>query len=382
MKNFIYQNPTKIIFGENTIGQIGEEIKTKTKAKKVLLTYGKSSIKTNGTYNKVIESLKASNIEWVEYSDIQANPLLSHANEGARFARANEVDAILAVGGGSVIDESKAIAAGAKYAGCIWDFIIGKAQVESALPIFTILTIPATGSEMNMGLVLTNDETFDKFGWGSPKLYPVTSILDPSLTLTVPKHQTAYTSVDIIAHSIEAYFTKTDKDTPFLDGYVENLVKSVINSADRILKNPQDLSARANLMWTATMAWNGLNHCGAGQFYLNNHQMEHPISALYSLAHGEGLAILIPAWMKHFKKEKEAKLAQFFKAVFDDSDIEKGITRLSDWFEKIGAPTTFTKAKVENPDIKKLTKLAMRCGDHRGTNLTEDDISSIYTLAK
>lgn len=382
MKNFIYQNPTKIIFGENTIEQIGEEIKTKTKAKKVLLTYGKSSIKTNGTYNKVIESLKANGIEWVEYSDIQANPLLSHANEGARFARANEVDAILAVGGGSVIDESKAIAAGAKYAGCIWDFIIGKAQVESALPLFTILTIPATGSEMNMGLVLTNDETLDKFGWGSPKLYPVTSILDPSLTLTVPKHQTAYTSVDIIAHSIEAYFTKADNDTPFLDGYVENLVKNVINSADRILKNPKDLSARANLMWTATMAWNGLNHCGVGQFYLNNHQMEHPISALYSLAHGEGLAILIPAWMKHFKKEKEAKLAQFFKAIFDDSDVEKGITKLSDWFEKIGAPTSFAKAKVENPNIEKLTKLAMRCGDHRGTNLTETDISAIYTLAK
>lgn len=382
MKNFIYQNPTKIIFGENTINQIGEEIKAKTNARKVLLTYGKSSIKANGTYQKVIESLIANNIEWVEYADIQANPLLSHANEGAKFARANEVDAILAVGGGSVIDESKAIAAGAKYVGCIWDLILGKAKLESALPLFTILTIPATGSEMNMGFVLTNDETLDKFGWGNPHLYPVTSILDPSLTLTVPKHQTAYTSVDIIAHSIEAYFTKEDKDTPFLDGYVENLVKSVINSADRILKDSQDLNARANLMWTATMAWNGLNHCGVGRFYLNNHQMEHPISALYNLAHGEGLAILIPAWMKHFSKQKEVKLAKFFKAIFDDYDVEKGIKKLSDWFEKIGAPTTFTQAKVENPNIEKLTKLALRCGDHRGTNLTESDIKAIYTLAK
>lgn len=380
MKNFTYQNPTKIIFGENTIGQIGEEIKTK--AKKILLTYGKSSIKTNGIYNKVIESLKANNIEWIEYSGIQVNPLLSHANEGAKFARANEVDAILAVGGGSVIDESKAIAAGAKYAGCIWDLILGKAKLENALPLFTILTIPATGSEMNMGFVLTNDETLDKFAWANPLLYPVASILDPTTTLTVPKNQTAYTSVDIIAHSIEAYFTKEDNDTPFLDGYVENLVKSVINSADRILENPKDLSARANLMWTATMAWNGLNHCGVGKFYANNHQMELPISAVYGLAHGEGLAIIIPAWMKHFKKEKEAKLTKFFKAIFDENDVNKGIEKLENWFVKLGAPISLNQAKVTNPDIEKLTELTMRGGKHRGTNLTESDIKNIFTLAK
>lgn len=380
MKNFTYKNPTKIIFGENTVGQIGEEIKPY--AKKVLLAYGKSSIKQNGTYDKVIKSLIENGIEWVEYPDIQANPLLSHANEGANFARANEVDAILAVGGGSVIDESKAIAAGTKHNGCIWDLILGRAEIKDALPLFTVLTIPATGSEMNMGFVLTNDDTLDKFGWGNSKLYPVTSILDPTTTLTVPKQQTAYTSVDIIAHSIEAYFTKEDNDTPLLDGYVENLVKSVMNSADRILKDPKDISARANLMWTATMAWNGLNHCGVGKFFLNNHQMEHPVSALYGLAHGEGLAIIIPAWMKHFSKQKEAKLTQFFKAVFDDPNIEKGIEKLSKWFEIIGAPNTFSQAKIENPDIDRLTKLALRCGEHRGSNLTKEDIESIYKLAK
>jgi alcohol dehydrogenase YqhD (iron-dependent ADH family) len=164
------------------------------------------------------------------------------------------------------------------------DFILGRIKPEKALPLYTILTIPATGSEMNMGLVLTNDETLDKFGWGNPVLSPVVSILDPTLTLTLPENQTAFTSVDIIAHSIEAYFTKEDNDTPFLNGYVENLVKSVMNSTNRLVKNPKDLGARSNLMWTATMAWNGLNHCGVGKFYLNNHQLEHPISALYSLA--------------------------------------------------------------------------------------------------
>lgn len=381
MKNFTYQNPTKIIFGENTIPQIGGELEANG-VKKVLLTYGKKSIKENGVYNQVIKSLQDKKIEWVEYSGIQSNPLLSHANEGAKYAVANEVDAILAVGGGSVIDESKGIAAGAKYAGCIWDLILGKAQVKDALPVYTILTIPATGSEMNMGLVLTNDETLDKFGWGNPKLYPKVSILDPSVTLTVPKNQTAFTSIDIIAHSIEAYFTKEDNDTPYLDGYVENLVKSVIISVDRILENPKDLNARANLMWTATNAWNGTNHCGVGSFFLNNHQMEHPISAVYNLAHGEGLSILIPAWMKHFKEQKREKLSQFFKAIFGNANVEEGINKFQLWFQKIGAPTTFTQAGIENVDIKKLTSLAKRCGDHRGTNLTEDDLKSIYTLVK
>lgn len=380
MKNFIYHNPTKIIFGENTIPQIGEELKGKVK--KVLLTYGKSSIKQNGTYDKVVKSLQDNGIEWVDYFGIQPNPLLSHAQAGASLAQKEKVDAILAVGGGSVIDESKAIALGALYQGCIWDFILGRIKPEKALPLYTILTIPATGSEMNMGLVLTNDETLDKFGWGNPVLSPVVSILDPTLTLTLPENQTAFTSVDIIAHSIEAYFTKEDNDTPFLNGYVENLVKSVMNSTNRLVKNPKDLGARSNLMWTATMAWNGLNHCGVGKFYLNNHQLEHPISALYSLAHGEGLAILIPAWMKHFSKEKEQKLSQFFEAIFDNGNVEKGISEFALWFEKIGAPSSFKQAGISEPDIKRLVELALRCGEHRGSNLNQEQITNIYMLAK
>lgn len=380
MKSFIYQNPTKIIFGENCVEKIGEELKGKVK--KVLLTYGKSSIKDNGTYDKVTKSLKVNGIEWLDYSGIQPNPLLSHAQEGAKIARENNVDAILAVGGGSVIDESKAIALGAFYDGCIWDFILGRAKVEKALPIYTVLTIPATGSEMNMGLVLTNDETLDKFGWGNPVVSPVVSILDPVLTLTVPQKQTAFTTVDMIAHSIEAYFTKEDNDTPFLDGYVENLVKNIMTSADRIMADNDDINAKSTLMWCATMAWNGLNHCGVGNFHLNNHQLEHPISALYHLAHGEGLAILIPAWMQHFKNEKEAKLKVFFKAIFDDSNVERSITNLKRWFEKLGAPTSFEQAGIKDPDIEKLVQMALRCGEHRGSNLSESDIRSIYTLAK
>lgn len=379
MKNFVYHNPTKIIFGKNTIEKIGEEIKGK--AKKVLLTYGKSSIKINGIYDKVIQSLKDNNIEWVEYSGIQANPLLSHAVEGAKKAKDNQVDAVLAVGGGSVIDESKAIALGAKYDCCIWDFILNKIPANEALPLYTVLTIPATGSEMNCGLVLTNDETLDKFGWGNPLLYPKTSILDPSATLSVPKDQTAFTAVDIIAHSIEAYFTKEDYDTPYIDGFVENLVKSVMNSTLRLIENPEDYNARANLMWTATNAWNGQNHNGIGKFYLNNHQMEHPISALYGIAHGAGLAILIPAWMKYFKKEKETRFAKFFASIFNDSNIDNGISKLSEFFERLGAPVSFEKAGIKNPDIEKLTELALRCGEHRGTNLSEEDIRQIYTLA-
>ncbi len=379
MQNFVYKNPTKIIFGKDTVKEIGKEIKPY--ATKVLLTYGKSSIKTSGTYDNIISSLKENGIEWIEHSGIQANPLLSHTREGIKKAKDNNIDAILAVGGGSVIDESKAIALGAKHNVDVWDLILNKEKVDGALPIFTVLTIPATGSEMNMGLVITNDETLDKFGWGNPALYPITSILDPTLTLTIPKEQTAYTSVDIIAHSIEAYFTKEDYDTPYIDGYVENLVKSVINSASRLMTNLQDIEARANLMWTATCAWNGMNHCGVGKFFLNNHQMEHPITAIYGIAHGAGLSILIPAWMTYFKESKKERLEKFFKSIFDTTNIEEGIQQLKKFFNKLGAPTSFSEAQINTPDIAKLVELALRGGAHRGSNLSEEQIKSIYKLA-
>lgn len=379
MKNFTYKNPTKIIFGKGALKEIGKEIKPY--AKKVLFTYGKSSIKQNGIYEKIIDSLDANDIEYIEYSGIQSNPLLSHARKGAEIAKKYNVDAILAVGGGSVIDESKAISIGAVSENDIWEFILREVKVEKALPIFTVLTIPATGSEMNCGLVLTNEETYDKFGWGDEHLYPVTSILDPELTLTVSKEQTAYTSTDIIAHSVEAYFTRENDFTPFLDGYVENLVKSVIASNEVLLKDSKNLDARSNLMWTATMAWNGLNHCGAGKFYLNNHQMEHPISAIYGIAHGAGLAILMPAWMRYFKLQKKERLSKFFKAIFNEEDVDNGIKMFEDFLEKIGAPTSFKKAGIDEPDIEELTKLAMKGGEHRGTNLSKKDVKSIYELA-
>lgn len=378
MRNFTYKNPTKIVFGKGTLHQIGKEIKPY--AKKVLLTYGKSSIKQNGIYERIIDSLDANDIEYIEYSGIQSNPLLSHARKGVEIAKKHDVDAILAVGGGSVIDESKAIAIGAVSNNDIWEFILREAKVEKALPIFTVLTIPATGSEMNCGLVLTNEDSYDKFGWGDEHLYPVVSVLDPELTLTISKEQTAYTSTDIIAHSIEAYFTKEKDFSPFLDGYVENLVKSVIVSNEILLEDASDIDARSNLMWTATMAWNGLNHCGTGTFYLNNHQMEHPISAIYGIAHGAGLAILMPAWMKYFKQQKQDRLSKFFKAVFDEEDVDKGIEKFESFLEKIGAPTSFKKAGIDNPDIKELTKLALKGGEHRGTNLSEKDVKSIYEL--
>lgn len=378
MKSFIYKNPTKIIFGKGTINQIGKEIKPY--AKKVLLTYGKSSIKQNGIYERIINSLDENDIEFVEYANIQANPILSHAKKGIDIARKNKVDAILAVGGGSVIDESKAISLGCSNEDNIWDFVINKAKPEKALPIFTVVTIPATASEMNATFVLTNDKTMDKFAYTNELVYPIASILDPELTLTVSKEQTAYTSVDIIAHSIEAYFTKEDDFAPFLDGYVENLVKSVIASDKILLQDSKNYEARANLMWTATMAWNGLTNCGAGCFYANNHQMEHPISAIYGIAHGAGLAILIPAWMKYFKKEKKERLSKFFKAIFDEANVDIGIKKFEDFLKEIGAPTKFKDIGIDNPDIEELTRLAIIGGYQRGSNLKEEDIKSIYEL--
>jgi alcohol dehydrogenase YqhD (iron-dependent ADH family) len=385
MKDFTFHIPTKIIFGKETVSQVGDI--AKAFGKRALLVYGKSSIKRNGVYDTVIGSLKNAGLDWVEHKGVKSNPLLSHAEEGVRIAKKEKVDFVLPVGGGSVIDESKAIAAGAVTDGRIWDFFTGERTVERALPVVTVLTIPATSSEMNSTSVLTNDRTFDKVGFSSPHLSPQVSVLDPTVTYTIPKEYTAYSGIDIISHLIEGYFTHKDPWVPIQDGFVEVLVHAVIESTEKCLSNPKDYQGRATMMWAGSLAWSGFYVAGIGDMQVPNHLLEHPLSALYDIAHGAGLSIIIPAWMRYASRKDSTKFARFAHAIFDiDSgsdadDAVKGIEALSAWFKKLGSPVSFEEANIPSEDIDRIAERAVvLAGIWKHNNYTKTIIKQIYSM--
>lgn len=385
MKDFVFCNPTKIVFGEDTVSRVGEELSMI--GKKVLFVYGRSHIKQTGLYDKIIKSLVAAELDVIEFPGVRPNPVLSHAREGVALANKERVDVILAVGGGSVIDESKAIAAGAVTDVDIWEFFTGAKIIEAALPVCTVLTIPATGSEMNPGMVITNDEIQDKFGFRAAPLYPRFSILDPTLTYSLPPAQTAYGAVDATAHLLEGYFTHRDQWAPIQDRYAEGLVKTIMESVEIILRKPDDYQGRATMMWAATLAWNRLSVAGVGPVQTPNHMLEHPLSAVYDIAHGAGLAVVIPAWMTWTARREPGRIARLGRTVFgvdepDDAKAAKGSTAaLKAWYEKIGAPTSFKAAGVTSPDIDMLADKALKQGKRWGiTSYTKQDIAEIYQL--
>ncbi|OGS60073.1 MAG: hypothetical protein A3J79_04660 [Elusimicrobia bacterium RIFOXYB2_FULL_62_6] len=358
MQNFTFYNPVKIIFGRGTVPKIGPEA---AKAGKIaLLVYGGGSVKKNGVYAALTESLAKSGVAFVEHSGVKPNPVLSHTREGVIKAKMNGCDLVIAAGGGSVIDEAKAIAAGAKYGGDVWDFFCGKARVSEALPLFTILTIPATGSEMNCGCVVTNEQTLQKFSAIGPALFPRASILDPEATMTLPPAQTANGAVDALAHIIEGYFTTTDRDAAITDEVVHAIARSVIASTDRITADPKDYGARASMMWSATLALNGLQGLGYGGGNFINHALEHSLSAIYDIAHGAGLAIIMPAWFRyHLKSDGPKRLEKFGKAVFGTDTAGQTIEAFEGWFRKIGAPLKLSEVNIPAADIPKIAENAM-----------------------
>lgn len=362
MENFEFWNPTKIIFGKDTISQIGQ--KTQQFGKKVLLVYGKSSIKKNGVYDKIVNSLRTAQLEVVEFSGVKPNPVLSHVQEGIVFAKKEQVDVIVAVGGGSVIDEAKAIAVGAKTDEDIWNFYICQAEIEDALPVLAVLTLAATGSEMNFTSVLTNEKTQQKYAIDTPYIFPKVSILDPTATYTVPKTYTAYGAVDIISHATEGYFNCEDSWTPIQDRFVEGLVKTVMECAERLLEDIEDYQARATMMWASTLALNGLPVAGIGYYEFPTHMIEHSLSSMYDMAHGAGLSIVTPGWMKYMCKKSSAKFAQFAERVFGiqeespEKTAEKGIETLQAWFDKIGSPTTLAAGNIPTDDIPQIAENA------------------------
>ena len=361
MQNFTFHNPTKIIFGQGMIEQIGAE--ATLYGKKALYVYGKGSIKKNGVYNKTVASLKSSGIEWVEFGGVKANPVLSHVQEGIALARREKVDMIVAVGGGSVIDEAKGIAAGTVMEGNVWEFYARRYKLQGALPLLTVLTMSATGTEMNGGTVTTNEATKEKLGMSSPWLYPKVSILDPSTLVTVPADQTAYGAVDAVTHLLESYFTQEDPFTPIQDRYVEGIVKTITEIASVQQKNPSDLTARATFMWAATLAWNGLAPAGVGQWSTPNHLIGHSMSTLYDTPHGASLSISLSGWLPWYAEQTGGadRLIQLGKAVFGVSTAEKTIESFRTWFRSIGSPTTLADIGVDDAGLVKIAENIGHC---------------------
>jgi len=383
MESFIFYNPTKIVFGCGSSSQLGNY--AKGMGKKALLVYGQNSIKKSGLYDKIVAQLSEQQIEFAEHGGVKSNPSLAHTRQGIAKIRALGADFVIAVGGGSVIDEAKSIAAGAVADNDVWDFYIAKAAVKASLPLITVLTLPATGSEMNGNAVITNDETKEKLGLGSPYFYPKISILDPELTVTIPRKYTAASAVDIVSHLTESYFNNNGGWTPIQERYVEGMAKTVIEATDRIMADAADIEARAVLMWSATLGWNGLNTAGIGAFSMPCHAMEHPLSALYDIPHGSGLAILTPAWLMAKLNEKTAKIARFAREVFavketdDLQAAQAGIRALKEWYIRIGAPTTFKEAGIDTPDIAQLTELTLRGAAIRKTpGLPQEFVQKVF----
>ncbi|NLC53794.1 MAG: iron-containing alcohol dehydrogenase [Firmicutes bacterium] len=387
MENFVFQNPTKIIFGKDTEKQVGQE--TKAWADRVLLHYGGGSIKITGLYDRVVASLKAAGVDFVELSGVQPNPRLSLIQEGIELCRKHQIGFILAVGGGSVIDSAKAIAVGVPYAGDVWDFFEGKAEIKTALPVGVVLTIPAAGSESSPASVVTKEEGDLKRDIGTDLIRPKFAILNPELTFTLPPYQTACGVADIVAHILERYFTRTP-DTDLSDRLCEATLRTVIKNAPIVMQNPTDYAARAEIMWAGTVAHNDLLGKGKVEDW-GSHMIEHELSGIYDVPHGAGLAVVFPAWMKYVYQEDVNLFAQFAVRVWDvemdfahpERTALAGIERLKAFFRSLGLPVTLEELKV---GTDRLEEMAAKCTE-RGpvgnfVKLDKEDVLAIYHLAK
>jgi alcohol dehydrogenase YqhD (iron-dependent ADH family) len=387
MNSFVYNIPTKVYFGENQLGHLGEELRKF--GRRVLLTYGGGSIKRNGLYDRVIEELRKADLEVFELSGIEPNPRIESVREGVKICKEQGIEVLLAVGGGSTIDATKFMAAGACVEHDAWEFFGANAKpINEALPIVTILTLSATGSEMDTGGVISNLATGDKLGRLAAPLLPRVSFLDPTLTYSVSKYQTACGAADIMSHIIEVYFN-TQEDLFMLDCFMEGMLKTVVKYAPIAVAEPENYEARANLMWTSSWAINGFINGGKRKAW-SCHPMEHELSAVYDITHGLGLAILTPRWMKYCLDETTVdKYVQYGVNVFgidpslDKMEIAKRSIALTEefLFEKLGLQRTFTEVGIKREDFKMMAQKACRYGDIKGfKTLTPADVEAIFEM--
>ncbi|MDR0877581.1 MAG: iron-containing alcohol dehydrogenase [Treponema sp.] len=387
MQNFEYYNKTKIIFGKGTEKQVGSE--TAQYAKRVLLHHSGGSAVKSGRLDRVKDSLKQAGVAWVELDGVKPNPRLSKVYEGIEICKKEKLEFVLAVGGGSVIDSAKAIAIGALDDGDVWDFYQRKRKADKALPVATVLTIPAAGSESSISSVITNEEGNLKQGVNEECLRPVFSILNPELTYSLPPYQTACGIADMMAHVMERYFTK-EPNVELTDELCEGTMRVMIRNARKIFSGGgEDYNPRAEIMWAGCIAHNNLLNTGRiGDW--GSHPIGHELSALYDLAHGASLSIIFPAWITYNIKEDTPRLARFAAKVwgvdgafydYEQAALE-GVFRLKNFFRSIGLPVSFADAKIETSRIGEMAERAVRfgpVGNYR--KLNKNDVEAIYRIA-
>ncbi|WP_017756255.1 iron-containing alcohol dehydrogenase [Calidifontibacillus oryziterrae] len=367
MQPLVYHNPTKLIFGKGQLEHLQNEVIKY--GKRLLLVYGGGSIKKHGLYDQIINLLTGIEVDIFELSGVEPNPRLATVHKGIEICKENNIDFILAVGGGSVIDCSKAIAAGTKYDGNVWDIITRKAKAEQALPLGAVLTLAATGSEMNNSSVITNWETKEKYGWSSPVTFPKFSILDPEFTYTVPRNQTVYGIVDMMSHVFEQYFHH-DNNTPLQDRMCEGVLRTVMETAPKLVNNLDSYEHRETILFSGTIALNGILAMGARGDWAT-HNIEHAVSAVYDIPHGAGLAILTPNWMLHVLDENVKKFKQLAVRVFDvnptgkeDRDVAiEGITKLRVFWSTLGAPERLADYNIGAEELDLIADKAMARGE-------------------
>jgi alcohol dehydrogenase YqhD (iron-dependent ADH family) len=388
MRDFTYRNPTKIIFGQGAEARLGEE--AREASPRALLHYGGGSIKRTGLYDRLVTSLRASGVSFVELPGVKPNPRLSLVREGIRLCREEKIGLVIAVGGGSVIDSAKAIAAGVPYAGEVWDFFVGKAAPQAALPIGVVLTIPAAGSEASTGSVITNEEGWNKRYFNSEHVYPRFSILNPELAFTLPRDQAANGVADIMSHLMERYFTNV-KPVELTDRLIEATLRTVIDAAPRVLAKADDYDAWAELMWSGTIAHNNLLDTGREGDW-GSHDIEHELSGAYDIAHGAGLAAIFPAWMKYVLPHDPARFLQFAVRVWGvdqsfqspERSAREGIGRLESFWSSIGLATRLSDMGIGSD---RFGELAAKCTDGgsrkvgRFVPLGAAEVEAIYRLA-
>jgi len=389
MNNFIFHSPTKFVFGKDTENEVGQLLKTYN-ATKVLIHYGTGSIKRSGLFDRVVKSINQAGIDFVELGGVVPNPRDTLVYEGIELCKKENVDFVLAVGGGSAIDSAKAIAAGAKYDGDFWDFYARKVEMKDALDIGVILTIPAAGSEGSQSAVITKTDGMLKRGLNSPFYRPQFSIINPELTYTLPTYQTSAGVVDMMGHIFERYLTNSD-NTLFIDRLAEGTLVSIIESAKKLMDEPTNYEARAVICWAGTIAHNGFFGVGRQEDWAS-HGLEHELSALYDVTHGAGLSVIYPAYMKYTLEVDIERYKRFAIKVFGVDPTDKtdqqialeGISELEAFYEEIGMPTRFEGIDAEEKDIDKLVnKLEENTGGTFGNfkKLNMKDAKRIYELA-